>query len=200
MGSKHYSQIWFSGFSVFPPHLELFLQDGKVIYVETLSAIKVRFSVMDIKVMEKNAVVSTWNQLRKSISILFLFAFLSKIKIKLGSKTRVRGKNTQFIVHFYPLNIALEIWPLKLNFFILRYFNSIILPKKELLGENHAMIYVQPQKHYFESLGDSSRYRTHMLLPVVDIANWSFFLLNIDLSSDSIWIQISRQTLPIKRN
>lgn len=63
-------KIRFSGFSVFPHHLELFSQDGKMKYVESIiSAIKVRFSVMEIKVMKQNAVVSTGYQLRKSVSV-----------------------------------------------------------------------------------------------------------------------------------
>lgn len=45
-------KIRFSGFTIFPHHLELFFQDGKMKYFETVSAIKVRFSVMEIKVMK----------------------------------------------------------------------------------------------------------------------------------------------------
>lgn len=74
--------------------------------VETVSAIKIKFSVKEMKVMKQNLVVSTRYQLRKCVSVLFLFPSWSKIKIKLGSKTRVQEKNTQFMIHSYSLSMG----------------------------------------------------------------------------------------------
>lgn len=123
---------------------------------------KSQVSILEIKVIKQNVVVSMWYQLRKRMSIISICIMVQN-KNKIKKQNQSIGRKTQFI-HFYSLNMTLNIL-IKLTF-ILRNFNNNILQEKNTREKNQFAIYVYGYKHfhgYFERLGQNCRYLAYTL-------------------------------------